>query len=103
MDNELHLDHIISREKSDKIEVGKIALQQYPISKELDKAFDKSSQRTINSILLLDKASQYGVMAHEIMSIITTEEEIETIINQYISEGIFTPTEKSAILHEVTR
>lgn len=103
MDNELHLDHIISREKSDKIEVGKIALQQYPISKELDKAFDKSSQRTINSILLLDKASQYGVMAHEIMSIITTEEEIETIINQYISEGIFTPTEKSAILHEVNQ
>lgn len=103
MDNELHLDHIISQEKSDKIEVGKIALQQYPISKELDKAFDKSSQRTINSILLLDKASQYGVMAHEIMSIITTEEEIETIINQYISEGIFTPTEKSAILHEVNQ
>lgn len=102
-DNELHIDHVIRREKSTKIEVGKIALQQYPISKELDKAFDKSSQRTITSILLLDKASQYGVMAHEIMSIITSEDEIDGIINQYISEGIFTPSEKSAILHEVNQ
>ncbi|UZJ65866.1 hypothetical protein OKW96_06895 [Sphingobacterium sp. KU25419] len=78
-------------------------MEHYPVSKELDKAFEKSSQRTINSILLLDKASQYGVMAHEIMSIVTTQSEIETIINQYISEGIFTPAEKSAILHEVNQ
>lgn len=103
VNNEINIDHIIARQKSDQIEIGKIALEHYPVSKELDMAFDKSSQRTINSILLLDKASQYGVMAHEIMSIVTTQEEIETIINQYISEGIFTPAEKSAILHEVNQ
>ncbi|UIR56130.1 UvrD-helicase domain-containing protein [Sphingobacterium sp. SRCM116780] len=102
-ENELNMDCIIVRESEDKIEIGKIALQQYPISKELDKAFEKSSQRTINSILLLDKASQYGVMAHEIMSIVTSKDEIEPTINQYIAEGIFTAEEKSAILHEVNQ
>ncbi|MBD1435157.1 UvrD-helicase domain-containing protein [Sphingobacterium sp. DN00404] len=78
-----------------------IALSSYPISSELQNAFDKSHKRSINNILMLEKAAQYGILAHEIMSEISTEREIDALVDDYIENGILTAEDRPFILQEI--
>lgn len=78
-----------------------ISLSSYPISSELQKAFDKSNKRNINTILMLEKAAQYGILAHEIISAITAEEEIDKLVDDYIENGILTTEDRPFILKEI--
>ncbi|HMR19384.1 MAG TPA: UvrD-helicase domain-containing protein, partial [Sphingobacterium sp.] len=45
-----------------------LSLTDYPLSKALEAAWSKPSSRNINTILMMDKAAQYGVLAHEVMA-----------------------------------
>ncbi|TYR38078.1 AAA family ATPase [Sphingobacterium phlebotomi] len=78
-----------------------ISLSSYPISSELQNAFDKSNKRSINNILMLEKAAQYGILAHEIMSEITQEQEIDKLVDDYIENGILTTEDRPFILQEI--
>lgn len=84
-----------------KIEYRNISLPSYPISSELQNAFDKSNKRNINNILMLEKAAQYGILAHEIMSEITKEQEIDKLVDTYIENGILTAEDRPFILQEI--
>ncbi|PRD49179.1 UvrD-helicase domain-containing protein [Sphingobacterium haloxyli] len=78
-----------------------ISLSSYPISSELQNAFDKSNKRSINNILMLEKAAQYGILAHEIMSEITSEPEIDKLVDSYIENGILTAEDRPFLLQEI--
>ena len=99
-DEPLPLEMMVPSESS-KIRHERIALTVYPISQELQKAFNKSTKRTINNILMLEKAAQYGILAHEIMSEITAEEEIEPLIDQFIEHGVLTEDDRAFIQREI--
>lgn len=86
-----------------KIQHRAIALESYPISKELEKAFDKSTKRNVSDILLMEKAAQYGMLAHEIMSEISSEAEIEQLIDSYIEQGILAKEERPFLVEETNR
>ncbi|WP_437920691.1 UvrD-helicase domain-containing protein [Sphingobacterium sp. LRF_L2] len=119
LDNsKLNIDHVIPpsnetaplKEKKQNIDSPEekfseriIVLQSYPISHELQKAFDKSSKRTINNILMLEKAAQYGILAHEIMSEISKEQEIISFVDSYIEQGILTNDDRPFIMEEIHR
>jgi len=79
------------------------ALQRYPISQALESALNKSSKRNLNTILMLEKASQYGILAHEIMSEARQEQDIEKIVSRFIQEGILALEDKELLLTEVYR
>lgn len=113
-DDLLILDHPVSKDSqpstqserepepiSAKIEHRSIALSSYPISLELQNAFDKSNKRNINNILMLEKAAQYGILAHEIMSEISTEQDIDKRVDDYIENGILTVNDRPLILQEI--
>lgn len=89
-----------SKKDSDQ-EIRKITLEYYPQSLALESALEKSTSRTINTILMLEKAAQYGVLAHEIISLVKEESEIDPLVNQYIAEGILAVDEKDLLLEEI--
>jgi ATP-dependent helicase/nuclease subunit A len=95
------LDSSPAVEQQDKVTYRPIALDSYPISQELQKAFDKSTKRSINSIMMMEKAAQYGILAHEIMSEISLETEIEQLVDQYIEAGILTAEDRPFLLKEI--
>lgn len=80
-----------------------ISLSAYPLSQELQNAFDKSTKRSINNILMLEKAAQYGILAHEIMADISQEEEIEPAIDAFIEQGVLAKDDRPFILAEIRR
>src|SRR5690606_41434103 len=86
-----------------KVTYRNISLSSYPVSSELQNAFDKSNKRNLNSILMLEKAAQYGILAHEIMSDITSEQEIVERIDNYIESGILMAEERPLILLECSK
>ncbi|WP_270088616.1 UvrD-helicase domain-containing protein [Sphingobacterium sp. SYP-B4668] len=88
-------------EQGGKVIHQSIALDAYPISQELQKAFDKSTKRTINTIMMMEKAAQYGILAHEIMSEISLEKEIDRWVDKYIEEGVLTAEDRPFILREI--
>ncbi|TDS13982.1 UvrD-helicase domain-containing protein [Sphingobacterium paludis] len=88
---------------SAKTKEERIALSAYPVSHELQKAFEKSAKRSVNNILMLEKATQYGIFAHEILSEISKEEEVVPMIDRYIEEGILTPDDRPFLLEEIQR
>jgi len=79
----------------------KIELKDYPQSLALETALEKSTSRNINTILMMEKAAQYGVLAHEIVSLVKDESEIDKLVNQYIEEGILAREEKELLLEEI--
>lgn len=95
---------VVNKEK-DKKNIRKtvlpISLHQYPTSKAMEAALEKISSRDINVILMLEKAAQYGVLAHEVMSEAVTEADIQSIVNRYIEEGILAANEKDILLKEI--
>ncbi|MVZ63050.1 UvrD-helicase domain-containing protein [Sphingobacterium humi] len=78
-----------------------IALQHYPISNVLEKELDQTSSRSINNILLLEKAAQYGVLAHEIVSEASKEEDIDHQVESYIQLGILPVEDRDSLLQEI--
>ncbi|GHE37657.1 UvrD-helicase domain-containing protein [Sphingobacterium griseoflavum] len=80
-----------------------IALTSYPISHELEKAFERSTKRHVNDILMLEKAAQYGILAHEIISEVSEERGIIPMIDRYIQEGILTTGDRPLLLEEIHR
>lgn len=79
----------------------KVELKDYPQSLALETALEKSTSRNINTILMMEKAAQYGVLAHEIVSLVKDESEIDKRVNQYIEEGILARDEKDLLLDEI--
>lgn len=80
-----------------------ISIEQYPLSNELKNAFDSTTKRSINNILQLEKAAQYGLLAHEIISEASTEQDILTLIDGYIEHGILGKEERPLLLEEIMR
>lgn len=78
-----------------------ISLTEYPLSTQLQEAFDQSTKRSVNTILRLEKAAQYGVLAHEIMAEVSREEEVKEYIDRYIEEGVLSPEDRPFILKEI--
>lgn len=101
-EGKLALDQVIARKEDATTTISNtIALQEYPISKAMEKALDKTSRRDINLILMLEKASQYGILAHEVMAESSKEEDIAKIIDRYIDEGILALENKDILLKEI--
>ena len=104
-DGKIEVDQIIVKENNtkDKSEIKHIAIERYPISKEMEAALDKTSKRNINTILMMEKASQYGILAHEIMAEAAKESDIPKILARYIDDGILTMEDKPMIEKEVAQ
>jgi ATP-dependent helicase/nuclease subunit A len=101
-EQKIQLDNIIVKEENKElVDSGKIALERYPISVAMENALDKNSKRTINTILMLEKASQYGILAHEVMSEASKESDIQKIIARYIDEGILAVENKTLLEKEI--
>lgn len=83
------------------ITVQPISLSAYPISTELQKAFDKSNKRNINTILMMEKAARYGILAHEIIAVACAEEEISELVDNYIENGVLTADDRPFLLQEI--
>lgn len=80
-----------------------VSIHQYPISRILEKEIELPNRRDINLILMLDKAAQYGILAHEVIAEASTEADIASIINQYIEKGILAEENKNILLTEIYR
>ncbi|MCL7989355.1 UvrD-helicase domain-containing protein [Sphingobacterium sp. lm-10] len=78
-----------------------VSIAQYPISAELDQAWSKSSRRPLTMLPQVEKAAQYGIMAHEILSEVANEQEIEARINQYIEEGILAKDDQEELRKQI--
>ncbi|HBI89897.1 MAG TPA: hypothetical protein DDY75_18875, partial [Sphingobacterium sp.] len=94
----IYIDQIIERKKSQAQKNNIISLRHYPISKELEMALEKSSTRNINDIMMLEKAAQYGILAHDIMAQISKEEDIHKLVRQLIQEGILSKEEEPFLM-----
>jgi len=100
--NQLNIQHIISKtDEALKAEGNYIALQHYPISNVLEKEWEHASTRSINNILMMEKAAQYGVLAHEIVSEASQEKDIDLLIDKYIQDGILPMEDREALLQEI--
>jgi ATP-dependent exoDNAse (exonuclease V) beta subunit len=97
----------IDQPRSPKGEVGDrsldqtLSLESYPLSKALESAWNKPSSRNMNTILMMDKAAQYGVLAHEVMAEIRQQSDIAKIVARYIDEGILAKENKDTLLSEI--
>lgn len=100
----LSIDQIITKNTKDLVtETNSIAIQHYPISKAMETALDKNSRRDINTILMLEKAAQYGILAHEVMAEAAHEDDIAKIVTRYIEDGILALENKEILLTEIYR
>ena len=102
-EGQLTIDQIIVRQEA--ISTGdsshSLALTQYPLSNALETAWSKTSTRDINTILMMDKAAVYGVLAHEVMAEAHEESDMEKIVARYIEEGILPHEERETLLQEI--
>lgn len=78
-----------------------LALANYPTSSVLQSAFQKPAARDINQILSQDDAARYGLMAHEIISLIQTEAEIDKQIDKFLEEGVLHREEVTVLKEEI--
>lgn len=100
--NQLVVDNFITKgEHKENDSTKNIALTHYPISVAMEKALDKNTKRTINTILMLEKASQYGILAHEVMAEASKESDIHKIIARYIDEGVLALENKDLLEKEI--
>lgn len=102
-DAQIQVEQIIEREMSQNQQHNTISLDHYPISKELEMALEKSSTRTINDIMMLEKAAQYGILAHEIMAQISKEKDIPKLVRQFILEGVLAKEDEPFLMEEINQ
>ena len=99
----VYIDQTIEQKKHQAQKDNIISLSHYPISKELEMALEKSSSRSINDIMMLEKAAQYGILAHDIMAQISKEEDIHKLVRQLIQEGILSKEEEPFLMQEINQ
>lgn len=99
----IHIDQIIEHKETSIQEEDMISLSHYPISKALEMALEKSSTRNINDIMMLEKAAQYGILAHDIMSQISKEKDIQRLVQQLIQEGVLSKEEEPFLMQEINQ
>ena len=102
-DEKIKIDQVITPQvKEVKIaENQTITLDHYPLSQELEKALELANGRSINHILMLEKAAQFGILAHEIVSEVTEENQIDLLIERYIEEGVLGREDKPALVEQI--
>ena len=101
-DNQINIQEIIlKKDDGEDLEDNKMALTNYPISKELDRALDRSSKRSLNNILMMEEAARYGVLAHEIISAVEKEQDIADLVSQFIEEGIIEEHARPDLMKEI--
>lgn len=100
----IHMDQVISRQRASESITERdkrVALKNYPISTAMESALSKSSNRGINTILMMEKASQYGILAHEVMAEAAKESDIPKIIARYIDEGVLAVENREILEKEI--
>lgn len=102
-DAALHIDQVIRREKKDSADEQIVSLESYPISRALEMALEKSSTRSVNDIMMLEKAAQYGILAHEIMSQISKEKDIPKLVHQFIQAGVLSKEDEPFLMQEINQ
>lgn len=107
-DGKLLMDQPIHRSETSKdlngselINNTSIAMTTYPLSDFFEKTWSKTSDRDINTILMMDKAARYGVLAHEVMAEVREEGDIEKIVSRYIADGLLAHDERDNLLSEI--
>lgn len=102
-EGKLSIDQVVLKDGDTDSELYELALSltNYPLSKALEAAWSKPSSRNINTILMMDNAAQYGVLAHEVMAEIRQEADIVKIVERYIDEGILAKENKEMLLREI--
>ena len=102
LDNKLEIDEVIQRDEDENLLANDhIAIGRYPISSAMENALEKSSKRSINTILMMEKASQYGLLAHQVMAEVVKEADIKKIITRFIEEGILALENKEILEKEI--
>ena len=99
--NQLDIQEVLEPKAKNEESENLIHLSDYPQSLALESALDKSTGRSINNILLMEKAAQYGVLAHEIISLVNSESEIDVLVDQYIQEGILAVEDRPKLVEEI--
>ncbi|MFZ4261846.1 UvrD-helicase domain-containing protein [Sphingobacterium sp. HJSM2_6] len=104
-DLQLNIQEIILPKPAEKESLLHIptAINHYPVSTELDKVFNRTVKENVNQILLLEKAAQYGELAHEIIALVYEEKDILRLVDQYIQEGIIASAEREILLDEINQ
>src|SRR5690606_2925374 len=78
-----------------------IAMTTYPLSDFFEKTWSKTSDRDINTILMMDKAARYGVLAHEVMAEVREGGGSEKSVSRYIADGLLADDERDNLLSEI--
>ena len=102
-DKELHITdpYFVAEPTSTTENSQSITIQRYPISKELDQALGKSSRRNLSTILSVEPLAQYGIIAHEILSEVTTESDIDRLVDHYIEDGILSKENRAELMEQI--
>jgi len=102
-EEKIKIDHFIlaNNDQVNTAQSHPIDLDYYPLSQELEKALELTSGRSINHILMLEKASQFGILAHEIVSEVSTENQIDPLIERYIEDGLLAREDKAALEEQI--
>lgn len=77
------------------------SLNNYPLSGMFEKTIEQSTTRDFQHLATLDEAIRYGILAHEIISKIEKERDIQPILQQYIQDGLATEEQSIKIQREI--
>ena len=100
----VYVDQIIEKKEEDANDQNHLVISQYPISLVLEKELNKTNKRrNINTILAMESAARYGLLAHEIMAELQHEKDILNIVGRYIEEGIIEQDEKDKVISEINQ
>src|SRR5690606_13216545 len=78
-----------------------IAMTTYPLSAFFEKTWSKTSDRDINTILMMDKAARYGALAHEVMAEVRRAGNIEESLAGEIADGLLDHDVRHNLLSEI--
>lgn len=104
-EKELHVQETNSNETKEGEDKGSgvhtILVEQYPISKELDQVWSKSAKRPIASILTVEKAARYGILAHDILSQATSMKGVDILLDNYVEDGILAHEDRENLTEQI--
>lgn len=104
-DKKVSLDLPIQKQKQPEQDQQIIALEKYPLSKAMEKALDKDRAKnlSVSIMMMLDKASQYGILAHQIMAEANSLKDVDSIISTYVQQGELTRIDQITLEAEIYR